>query len=143
MNWIESLEKLVGKEIVFTNPEILSNYASDYTEDITCLPQVVVTPNSTSDISKVLAFCNDHKIPVTPRGAGTGLSGGSIPVSGRNNRSLPWRRPWHIDQSPPRPSMRSRQRIEGAFGCCRLSTAMPERIDSHGEITTRPRPRFG
>ena len=52
MNWIESLEKLVGKEIVFTNPEILLNYASDYTEDITCLPQVVVTPNSTSDISK-------------------------------------------------------------------------------------------
>lgn len=88
MNWIESLEKLVGKEIIFTNPEILSNYASDYTEDITCLPQVVVTPNSTSDISKVLAFCNDHKIPVTPRGAGTGLSGGSIPVNGGVSLSM-------------------------------------------------------
>jgi glycolate oxidase len=88
MNWIESLEKLVGKEIVFTNPEILSNYASDYTEDIAYLPQVVVTPNSISDISKVLAFCNDHMIPVTPRGAGTGLSGGSIPINGGVSLSM-------------------------------------------------------
>ena len=88
MNWIESLEKLVGKEIVFTNPEILSNYASDYTEDIAYLPQVVITPNSISDISKVLAFCNDHTIPVTPRGAGTGLSGGSIPINGGVSLSM-------------------------------------------------------
>ena len=34
MNWIESLEKIVGKEIVFTDPKLLSNYSSDYTEDI-------------------------------------------------------------------------------------------------------------
>lgn len=88
MNWIESLEKIIGKEIIFTDPEILSNYASDYTEDISCLPHVVIKPNTTSDISKVLAFCNEHKIPVTPRGAGTGLSGGSIPVKGGISLSM-------------------------------------------------------
>ncbi|MEK9601450.1 MAG: FAD-linked oxidase C-terminal domain-containing protein [Bacteroidota bacterium] len=88
MNWIENLEKIIGKEIIFTDPEILSNYASDYTEDISCLPNVVIKPNTTSDISKVLSFCNKHKIPVTPRGAGTGLSGGSIPIKGGISLSM-------------------------------------------------------
>ena len=88
MNWIENLEKIIGKEIIFTDPEILSNYASDYTEDISCLPHVVIKPNTTSDISKVLSFCNKHKVPVTPRGAGTGLSGGSIPVRGGVSLSM-------------------------------------------------------
>lgn len=88
MNWIESLEKIIGKEIIFTDPEILSNYASDYTEDISCLPHVVIKPNTTSDISKVLSFCSKHKVPVTPRGAGTGLSGGSIPVKGGISLSM-------------------------------------------------------
>jgi glycolate oxidase len=88
MNWIENLEKIIGKEIIFTDPEILSNYASDYTEDISCLPNVVIKPNTTSDISKVLSFCNKHKVPVTPRGAGTGLSGGSIPIKGGISLSM-------------------------------------------------------
>ena len=88
MNWIESLEKIIGKEIIFTDPEILSNYASDYTEDISCLPHVVIKPNTTSDISKVLSFCNKHKVPITPRGAGTGLSGGSIPIKGGVSLSM-------------------------------------------------------
>jgi glycolate oxidase len=88
MNWIENLEKIIGKEIIFTDPDILSNYASDYTEDISCLPHVVIKPNTTSDISKVLSFCNKHKVPVTPRGAGTGLSGGSIPIKGGVSLSM-------------------------------------------------------
>ena len=82
MNWIESLEKIVGKEIVFTDPKLLSNYSSDYTEDISCPPDAVVIPRTTQEVSLVLSFCNENKIPVTPRGAGTGLSGGSIPVRG-------------------------------------------------------------
>ena len=88
MNWIESLEKIVGKEIVFTDPKLLSNYSSDYTEDIFCLPDAVVIPRTTLEVSLVLSFCNDNKIPVTPRGAGTGLSGGSIPVRGGVSLSM-------------------------------------------------------
>jgi len=88
MNWIESLEKIVGKEIVFTDPKLLSNYASDYTEDITCPPEAVVIPRNTEEVSTVLSFCNEKKIPVTPRGAGTGLSGGSIPVRGGVSLSM-------------------------------------------------------
>ena len=88
MNWIESLEKIVGKEIVFTDPKLLSNYSSDYTEDIFCLPDAVVIPRTTLEVSLVLSFCNENKIPVTPRGAGTGLSGGSIPVRGGVSLSM-------------------------------------------------------
>ncbi len=88
MNWIESLEKIVGKEIVFTDPKLLSNYSSDYTEDISCPPDAVVIPRTTQEVSLVLSFCNENKIPVTPRGAGTGLSGGSIPVRGGVSLSM-------------------------------------------------------
>ncbi|MDG1757539.1 MAG: FAD-linked oxidase C-terminal domain-containing protein [Bacteroidia bacterium] len=88
MNWIESLEKIVGKEIVFTDPKLLSNYSSDYTEDIFCPPDAVVIPRTTLEVSLVLSFCNENKIPVTPRGAGTGLSGGSIPVRGGVSLSM-------------------------------------------------------
>ena len=88
MNWIESLEKIVGKEIVFTDPTLLSNYSSDYTEDISYPPDAVVIPRTTLEVSLVLSFCNENKIPVTPRGAGTGLSGGSIPVRGGVSLSM-------------------------------------------------------
>ena len=88
MNWIENLEKIVGKEIVFNDPKLLSNYSSDYTENISCPPEAVVIPKTTKEISKILSFCNENKIPVTPRGAGTGLSGGSIPVKGGISLSM-------------------------------------------------------
>ena len=88
MNWIENLEKIVGKEIVFTDPKLLSNYSSDYTEDIFCPPEAVVIHRTTLEVSLVLSFCNENKIPVTPRGAGTGLSCGSIPVKGGISLSM-------------------------------------------------------
>ena len=58
MNWIENLEKIVGKEIVFNDPKLLSNYSSDYTENISCPPEAVVIPKTTKEISKILSFCN-------------------------------------------------------------------------------------
>jgi glycolate oxidase len=46
------------------------------------MPEAVVFAESTEQISKVMAFANQHLIPVTPRGAGTGLSGGAVPIKG-------------------------------------------------------------
>ncbi len=46
------------------------------------LPEVVVKPSTAKEVSAVLKLCNEHKIPVTPRGAGTGLSGGALPHLG-------------------------------------------------------------
>ncbi|MCB0733974.1 MAG: FAD-binding protein [Flavobacteriales bacterium] len=57
-------------------------YARDYTEDLEFLPDIVLLPDSVEDVSAILSYCNQHHIPVTPRGAGTGLSGGCLPVFG-------------------------------------------------------------
>jgi len=60
----------------------LEKYSHDETEDLKALPQVVLKPESTSEISQILKYCNDRKICVTPSGARTGLSGGAIPLHG-------------------------------------------------------------
>ena len=60
--------------------EVLEQYGHDETEDITVPPNIVVFPESTEQISQLLRYCNEKKIPVTPSGARTGLSGGAIPL---------------------------------------------------------------
>lgn len=65
-----------------TDAEVLTQNASDATEDLVFLPQVVVFPESTEEVSKIATLCNKFLIPLTVRGAGTGLSGGALPVEG-------------------------------------------------------------
>ena len=79
---LSQFKKIVGDQYVFVDEEVLSNYASDETEDLHFLPDVVIKPGSTEEISQILKVCNQYKIPVTPRGAGTGLSGGALPHLG-------------------------------------------------------------
>ena len=62
--------------------EDLLHYGSDETEDLVFPADVVIKPTTVEEISKVLAYCNEHKIPVTPSGARTGLSGGALPIAG-------------------------------------------------------------
>ena len=88
MDWIEELEKLIGGNKLSINHEVLSAYSADHTEDLSYLPEVVVFAESTEDVAKVLEFCNGREIAVTPRGAGTGLSGGSLPIQGGVSLSL-------------------------------------------------------
>lgn len=76
------IENAVGALNVFTDVDSLANYAHDETEDLRYYPEVVVKPNDALAISALLKICNQHHIPVTPRGAGTGLSGGALPVYG-------------------------------------------------------------
>lgn len=73
---------IVGETNVLTDEEALHIAASDETEDLQYLPEVVIRPDSVDEVSKVLAYCNAHVIPVTVRGAGTGLSGGALAVYG-------------------------------------------------------------
>lgn len=62
--------------------ETLTDYGHDQTEDLHFLPEVVIKPATADEISEILKVCNRFKIPLTPRGAGTGLSGGALPVYG-------------------------------------------------------------
>ena len=78
----ESLKEIVGKEYVFTDAESLRHYGHDETEDLNFPPQLVIKPRTAEEIAGILKICNAELIPLTPRGAGTGLSGGALPVYG-------------------------------------------------------------
>ncbi|MBS1764446.1 MAG: FAD-binding protein [Bacteroidetes bacterium] len=79
---IEELQKISGAAYVFTDDEMRKDYGHDQTEDLLFKPSVVVKPRSAEEISAILKLANREKIAVTPRGAGTGLSGGALPVHG-------------------------------------------------------------
>ena len=79
---IEFFKKICGEINVLTAKEELTNYAHDETEHLHFLPEVVLKPRTASEISQIIVICNKDKIPVTPRGAGTGLSGGALPYLG-------------------------------------------------------------
>ncbi len=65
-----------------THKEILDKHSHDETEDLRFLPSIVLKPESTDEVSKIMAYASAHNIPVTPQGARTGLSGGALPVMG-------------------------------------------------------------
>ena len=79
---LEAFKNICGEKYVLVDEETLHNYAHDETEDLHFLPDVVIKPGSAEEISHILKLCNQYKIPVTPRGAGTGLSGGALPHLG-------------------------------------------------------------
>lgn len=79
---IELFKKICGENYVITNEEELDDYSHDETENLHFTPGVVLKVRTAGEISEILKICNRDKIPVTPRGAGTGLSGGCLPNLG-------------------------------------------------------------
>ncbi len=79
---ISTLEALIGKEHILYAETDLLQYSKDYTEDLSYLPELVVKATDTDMVSKVAKFCHQHIIPLTCRGAGTGLSGACLPING-------------------------------------------------------------
>ncbi|MCF8318872.1 MAG: FAD-binding protein [Sphingobacteriaceae bacterium] len=80
--FISQLKNLLGEAFVLTQQDELARYAQDETEDLTYFPELVVKPHSAKEISQLLIWCNQYKVPLTPRGAGTGLSGAALPIYG-------------------------------------------------------------
>ncbi len=78
---IEKLANIVGTENISTAPEELSCYSYDGTGKV-FLPEAVAFPQSAQEISAILMTANEHNFPVVPRGAGSGMTGGSLPVDG-------------------------------------------------------------
>jgi len=78
---INQLKGIVGEENVLTQKVDLVTYSYDATADVpTELPDVVVMPLDTEAVQKVVKLAREHKIAIYPRGAGTNLSGGTIPL---------------------------------------------------------------
>ncbi|WP_288096369.1 FAD-linked oxidase C-terminal domain-containing protein [Hydrotalea sp.] len=79
---IETLIQIVGNENYIVNEADLFKYGHDETETIQQTPEIVVKPKNTAEVAAIMTLCHQNCIPVTPRGAGTGLSGGAIPHKG-------------------------------------------------------------
>jgi len=79
---LASFKQIVGEQYVFADEENLQHYGHDETERLLYLPEVVIKPRTTQEISAIMTICNEYVLPVTPRGAGTGLSGGALPHLG-------------------------------------------------------------
>jgi len=72
---------VLGRGKVVATREDMLTYEYDGSAD-TASPDAVVLPETTADVAAVARFCHEHGVPIVPRGAGTGLSGGAIPVEG-------------------------------------------------------------
>lgn len=96
---LEYFKTIVGAQNVFADETSLEKYSRDETDGCAFYPEVVLKPASTLEISAIMKYCSEKKIPVAPRAAGTGLSANSLCVHGgamlsieRMNRIL------HIDE---------------------------------------------
>lgn len=79
---IQALTAIVGENNVFLDKETIEYFGHDYTEKLQYNPDVVVKPANAQEISAIMQLCNTHKIPVTPRAAGTGVTGGALATKG-------------------------------------------------------------
>jgi glycolate oxidase len=79
---VRRLREVVGEEGVVASGPDLDLYGRDESEDLHVPAEVAVLPTTTEQVSRVLALAHEANVPVTPRGAGTGLSGGAIPAFG-------------------------------------------------------------
>jgi len=81
---LAELRAIVGERFVLTDPEKLEPYSRDESVDRRHgrMPEAVVKPRTAQEIARILQLANRERIPVTPRGAGSGLAGGAVPVHG-------------------------------------------------------------
>ena len=78
---INYFKKLLGEENVYDDKAHLIAYCYDATRT-RYEPEAVLFPRDENDVSLILKYCNEHRIIITPRGAGSGFTGGSLPASG-------------------------------------------------------------
>lgn len=76
------LGRIVGAANVEIRPTALVPYRTDATFGFSGIPRAVVRPGSTDEVSRILRWANQRGIPVVPRGAGTSLAAGAVPVHG-------------------------------------------------------------
>src|SRR5699024_2004189 len=78
----QRLEAIVGSDNVETSNASLLAYSYDSTPQFQAMPDAAVAPRNTEEVSLVVKLCNEHKIPIVPRGSGTNLCAGTTPLEG-------------------------------------------------------------
>jgi glycolate oxidase len=79
------LRRIVGdRYVIYADPEKLETYSHDEIAELQYahMPEALVRPASADEIAAIIKLANREMIPVTPRGAGSGLSGGAVPIHG-------------------------------------------------------------
>ncbi|MCH2043026.1 MAG: FAD-binding protein [Saprospiraceae bacterium] len=79
---INDFIQMIGAEYVHHSSEKKNVYGKDHTEDLFYAPDLILRPQTTEEIIQIMKYCHQQNIPVTPRGAGTGLAGGALPICG-------------------------------------------------------------
>ncbi len=85
---LAELRAIVGNDNVLIDTETLGIYGRDETEDLFFPPEVILKPSRTEQVAAIMRLAHGRGIPVTPRGGGTGLSGGALPVHGGISLSM-------------------------------------------------------
>jgi glycolate oxidase len=95
-----NLIKIVGESNYLDSNEDRITYSYDGTPILTHLPDAIMRPGSVDELSRIVIIANEEKIAIVPRGSGTGLSGGSVPVDSSIVISLNhWKKILEIDQA--------------------------------------------
>ncbi len=79
---LEELRGIVGAENVFVSPEDKEKYSHDEVAEIRHEPEAVALATSAGQVAEIMKLAQRKRFPVTPRGAGQGLSGGAVPIYG-------------------------------------------------------------
>jgi glycolate oxidase len=79
---ISTLKEISGDQYVFTDTVLLEEYGKDQTLDLSYAFEVLIKPGSAIEIARIMKTCGQLGIPVTPRGGGSGVTGGALPVYG-------------------------------------------------------------
>ena len=95
---LDLLRARLADDVVETRPETMEAYRRDWTADASAgMPIAVVRPRTAAEVQETLRWASEHGIPVVPRGAGSGLSGGSLAVDGGITLSMDRMRDIEID----------------------------------------------
>jgi len=78
---VSDLKKIINKDNVLSDADEIKPYETDALAAYKNTPLAVVLPENTQEVSEILKYCNNENIKVIPRGAGTGLSGGALPLN--------------------------------------------------------------
>lgn len=79
---LPELENILDKSFILLDRNQTEAYSKDYTEDLQFFPEAVVLPGTVEEVAAIVKLCQENRVALTPRGAGTGLSGGALPVEG-------------------------------------------------------------
>jgi glycolate oxidase len=81
MTYVDAIRAALPDDAVVTEPEQLRTYECDGLTGHKVVPSLVALPATTGEVQAVVRACSEHGVPFVARGAGTGLSGGALPVA--------------------------------------------------------------